>query len=175
MKEVAVDEAVERKYPEWIGMIVAIDEDGTPNAMPAGWVTFTSHEPRMLAVSVAFERYTHELLTQSDEFVVNFPSVAHREAVLYCGTQSGAEVQKFDETDLQAVPASEVEPPLIEDSVASFECEKRGSLDTGDHTIFAGEVVAGHVSEQYDEKLYNLGTWYDEGVESFTRLAPVDE
>ena len=173
MNEVPIDEAVERKYPEWVGMVVATDDTGNANAMPAGWVMFTSHDPWMMAVSVGFERYTHALLSESEEFVINFPRFDQREAVLYCGTHSGAEVEKFEETDLETAPASSVDVPLIEDSVASFECEKRGSLDTGDHTIFAGEIVGAHVSEE-EEKLYHLGTFHDRGVESFTRVVPKD-
>lgn len=170
MNEVPIDDAIERKFPEWIVMIVATDEEGTPNAMPAGWMMFTSGDPTMLAVSVGHTRYTHELLRNATEFVVTYPSVSQREAVAYCGTNSGADVEKFEETDLETAPASVVETPLIEDSSVCFECEKRGTLETGDHTIFSGEIVASHVSE--NEKIYNLGAWTEHGVESF---APVGE
>lgn len=157
MKEVSLSEAINRKYPEGVTMVVAIDEDGTPNAMPAGWCMFTSGEPIMLAVSIGFKRYTHKLLKNSDEFVVTYPSEIQKEDVLYCGSISGADVNKFKKTNLKIVPASKLKTPLIEDSVVCFECKKRGSVDTGDHTIFIGEIVAAHISEKYSDKIYTFG------------------
>ena len=63
-------------------------------------------------------------------------------AVLYCGTHSGRTVDKFAATGLTPLEGSIVRPPLIGECVANFECRLAGSLETGDHTIFAGEVVA---------------------------------
>jgi len=151
-------------------MVVTLDEEGVPDAMPAGWCMFTSHDPTMMAVSIGFQRYTHELLENSKEFVLAFPGKSQKEDVLYCGTKSGREVNKFEETGLETAPPSQVEVPLIEDSVACFECKKRGSLDTGDHTIFSGELVAAHVSEENNEKIYNVGNWASEGAASFKTI-----
>jgi len=84
--------------------------------------------------------------------------------VLYCGTHSGREVDKFKETGLVAVPAKKVRPPLIEGCVANFECKVVGEIETGDHTIFVGEVVAAHVSEEKKRRLYNLGNYKLAGI-----------
>lgn len=170
MKEVSINEAISRKYPEWITMVVSTDDNGNPNAMPVGWCMFTSHEPRMMAVSIGFERYTHNLLENGKEFVVSFPSKQQKEEVLYCGNNSGSDVDKFSETDLETTPASKVETPLIKESVACFECKKRGTLKTGDHRIFSGEIVAAHVSEESKEKIYTVENWYERGAGGFRAI-----
>jgi len=173
MKSVEIREGINRKYPEWIFQLVTVDEAGKPNAMPAGWCTFCSGDPVMMAVSVAFERYTHELMENSREFVLALPNQEQKEAVYYCGTNSGRDVDKFEETKLGVTPGIEVEVPLIKDSVACYECRKAGSLDTGDHTIYVGEVVAAHVSEDFTRSIYTTQDWHKEGPEGFRTIEEI--
>lgn len=173
MKSVEIREAINRKYPEWIFQLVTVDEAGKPNAMPAGWCTFCSGDPVMMAVSVAFERYTHELMENSREFVLSLPNPEQKEAVYYCGTHSGRDVDKFEETELETTPAVEVEVPLIKDSVACYECRKTGSLDTGDHTIYAGEVVAAQVSEKFTQSIYTTEGWHEQGAKGFKTIEEI--
>jgi len=66
-------------------------------------------------------------------------------------------VDKFKEYNIETLKSKYVKPPLIKDAVACFECKVRGKLVTGDHTIFAGEVLASYVSEKYKDRLYNFG------------------
>jgi flavin reductase (DIM6/NTAB) family NADH-FMN oxidoreductase RutF len=44
--------------------------------------------------------------------------------------------------------------------VANFECKCVGELETGDHIIFVGEVIASHVHEPSLNRLYTLGEHY---------------
>lgn len=92
----------------------------------------------MMAVSVAFQRYTHELLEKSEDFVLAFPNKKQKEAVYYCGRSSGKNVDKFEKTNLETRSSAKVNAPLIEDSVACYECKKSGSIESGDHKIFVG-------------------------------------
>lgn len=41
----------------------------------------------------------------------------------------------------------------MRDAVACFECKVRGKLVTGDHTIFAGEILASYITDKYKERL----------------------
>ncbi|MBS3793116.1 flavin reductase, partial [Candidatus Bipolaricaulota bacterium] len=67
-----------------------------------------------------------------------------------------------------------VEAPLIEDSVACYECKKRGSFDAGDHTLFLGEIVATHVSEIHTQKIYTTEGWAKQGPEGFKTIAEIN-
>jgi flavin reductase (DIM6/NTAB) family NADH-FMN oxidoreductase RutF len=111
----------------------------------------------MVAISVGHTRYSHELISEGKEFVLAAPSEDMASQVLYCGTHSGRKVDKLKETRLTPVPAKKVKPPLIEECVANLECRVVGSLETGDHTIFVGEVVAAHVSDVPKRNLLSIG------------------
>lgn len=170
VKRVRFGEALGRKFPESVVFIVTGD-GSERNVMPAGWSMFTSNDPLMLAVSVALDNHTHAVLERSDEFVIAFPSAAQKDDVVYCGTHSGADVDKFEQSGLTPVPAEEVTPPLLANAAACFECEKADAFRTGDHRIFAGEVVATHVSEEHAEKVTNLGRSWGDGTGRFRTVS----
>jgi flavin reductase (DIM6/NTAB) family NADH-FMN oxidoreductase RutF len=157
VREVEFSEATLRKYPEWIVLIVTVDADQSVNVMPAGWSMVTSHDPPLYAVSVAPSRYTHTLLRQTGEFTVAFPGPDLASAVRYCGTRSGCQVDKVRGTGLRVRGSQRVTPPLLEGAVANLECRVVAELETGDHTIFVGEVVAAHVQDDVPGRLLNFG------------------
>ena len=156
MREVSYADAIERKFPEQIALANSIDEKGKANTLALGWVMCTSHQPPMLVISVGHTRYSHSCIKHCREFVVVFPSVEQAKDVLYVGTYSGRDVDKFAETKLKAIPAAKVKPPLIEDAVACFECKLVGECESGDHTLFVGEVVAAHVGPNQLKRVYSL-------------------
>lgn len=76
---------------------------------------------------------------------------------MVCGTCSGRDVDKFKETGLTPIPAQQVRPPLIKEGVVNMECKVIGELRTGDHTIFAGEIVAAYLTDEPKKVLFNMG------------------
>jgi len=157
MRQVSVSEAFKRKYPEQIALAVSADADGRPDVITLGWAMSTSNEPPMVAISVGHTRHSHELIAKSGEFVLAFPAPELAEACLLCGTKSGRDTDKIAAAGLAPVPARLVKPPLLAKCVVNLECKVRGSLVTGDHTIFAGEIVAAYIDESVSERLCNFG------------------
>lgn len=157
MREVSYKEAWSKKYPEQIALVTSVDKHGKPNVLPLGWCMCTSFQPPMLAISVGKTRYSHKLLSEWGEFVVAFPTEDMKKEVLYCGSHSGRDVDKFKESGLKPVRAKKVKPPLITGCIANMECKVVGKLDSGDHTIFVGEIVASHIEDIEKRRLYSLG------------------
>ncbi|MDI6641544.1 MAG: flavin reductase family protein, partial [Elusimicrobiota bacterium] len=135
MKEVSITEAWAKKYPEQIVFAVSCDETGKPNIIPLGWSMPTSHQPPLVAISVGNTRYSYKLISKTKEFVLSFPSEKMSKEVMFCGTHSGQDIDKFKETGLTALPAKTVKPPLIKECIVNFECKVVSELKTGDHTI----------------------------------------
>ena len=145
------------KRPERVVLAVALKPDGNGNIITLGWKMRTSFKPPMFAVSVGKTRYSHDLIARNREFVLAFPGESAAKDVLYCGTHSGRAVDKFAGTSFTPIDASIVKAPLIRECVANFECRVAGSMDTGDHTIFAGEVVACWLSDSPGRILLSIG------------------
>ena len=157
MRLVPYAQAIKRKYPEPVCLVTTIDAKGKPNILPVGWSMLTSVHPPMMAIAVARRTYSHELIEEAREFVVCFPGEDLVEQVLYCGAHSGRDVDKFAATKLTPVPSARVAPPLIAECLAAFECKLVSETPTGDHTVFVGQVVASHVSEKTQRRLFSLG------------------
>lgn len=94
-----------------------------------------------MAIGVAPSRFTHELIVQSGEFVLAWPGPELAEQTLLFGTRSGRDFDKFASTGVRSTKAELVGAPLIPECIANLECRLIGRMDTGDHTIFAGEVL----------------------------------
>lgn len=145
------------RRPSRIVLAVSVDEKNNPNIIVLGWKMYTSFKPPMVAISVGKTRYSHNLILKSSEFVLAIPGENLAEEVLYCGTYSGRSVDKFKETNLTPIPASKVNPPLIKECIANMECKVVGNLDTGDHTIFAGEILVSWISDEKKKNLLSIG------------------
>ena len=150
--------------PERIVLVTSASKIGPPNIITLGWQMRTSFEPPMMAISVGHTRYSHELIKEGGEFVIAVPGIDIAEEVLFCGTRSGRDVDKFSETGLTPGEAQHVRPPLIEECLLNFECKIVGSLNTGDHTIFAGEVLASYKNDEDKRMLISIGEELGYGV-----------
>ena len=118
-----------------------------PNALCIAWTGIVNSQPPKTYVSVRPERYSHGLIRESGEFVINLPTTALAKAVDWCGVKSGRDVDKFAAMGLHAAPASKVGCPLLAESPVSLECKVFQCLELGSHDLFLADVVAVDVDE----------------------------
>ncbi|MDH7569121.1 MAG: flavin reductase family protein, partial [Armatimonadota bacterium] len=102
----------------------------------------------VVGIAVAPARYSHQLIREAGEFVLNLPTAALAEKVDRCGTTSGRTVNKFDAFGLTPLPALRVRPPLVAECPLNLECRVIGQHSIGDHDLFLGEVLVQHVDAQ---------------------------
>ena len=162
-KRIEYSEAIKTKFPEAVAYTIAKDENGTANPITLGWIMCTSHQPPMLAISVAFERYSYETIRRSNCFTVVFPNETQANEALFFGTRSGKDMDKLKEFGTATSPAAEIDSVILDNAVANFECVLEGQLVTGDHVIFAGRVVASHVNTEPKGRLYTVSTDFKMG------------
>jgi len=144
MRPIPIGEAIAAQRPEWIVFIVTRRGDGFVDVMPAGWVMRASGSPAMFAVSVGHLRYTNELVRHAGEFVLAFPAAGQEEVVAICGSHSGRDLDKVERCGLRLLSGQAVKAPLLADAFLNFECRLVTSVETGDHTVFVGEVLAAY-------------------------------
>ena len=126
------------------------------NAMTANWVTQVSFDPKLVAVSIEKEAFTHELVAEGGVFVVNLVAQDDR-----------AIVRKFTkpvEVDLDAHTLNgfafrdgATGAPILDQAVAFVECEVRHPIDVGGHTLFVGEVVDAAFQGAEDTPVLGMG------------------
>lgn len=140
-------------YPVPAVMVTCVDENNQPNIITLAWAGTVNSDPPMLSVSVRKERYSHRLIKEKGEFVVNLTTQKLAYATDYCGVKSGREVDKFKEMKLTPEKASKIDVPLIAESPVNLECVVKNVLELGSHDMFIAEIVAVNVDERLlDEK-----------------------
>jgi flavin reductase (DIM6/NTAB) family NADH-FMN oxidoreductase RutF len=136
-------------YPTPAGLITCADEAGKPNIITLGEVfNISVARPVILGIAIRKERYSHELISRTREYVVNMPTRSIAEQVWACGSTSGRTVDKFQATGLTPAPAAVVKAPLIAECPINVECRVTGIQEIGDHDLFLGEAVAQHVNSE---------------------------
>ena len=134
-------------FPLPVMLVTCVDASGKPNIITLAWVGMVNSDPPMVSISIQPSRYSHELIKDSREFVVNIPSEGMIRKVDLCGVISGRDVDKFSETGFTPMEAEEVSPPLIEECPVNLECKVRKIIPLGSHDLFLGEIVAIHIDD----------------------------
>lgn len=126
-----------------------------PNVMTAAWTGVLCSDPTLVYVSLRPSRYSHEIISQTKEFVINLPTVALAKQVDICGVKSGRTVNKFESAGLTAAPCTKIAAPQVAESPISLECrvleiKHLGTdMQPATHDMFLAEVLSVNVDEQY--------------------------
>ena len=132
----------------------AKDDPEKKDMVTLAWAGTINSEPPMVSVSVRKERYSHNMIQESGEFVVNLVDEDMCRAVDYCGVRSGRDVDKAAETGLRYCTAEGMETaPAVDGAPVSLSCKVRQVIELGSHDMFLGEIVAVRVRKDLlDEK-----------------------
>ncbi len=140
-------------YPAPAVMVSCGIEGEKPNIITVAWAGTICSDPAMLSISVRKERYSHHIIKESGEFVVNLTSKKLAYATDWCGVRSGRDYDKFKEMKLTPLKSQKISAPGIEESPVNIECKVRQVVELGSHDLFIAEVVSVSVDEKLlDEK-----------------------
>lgn len=147
------------------GAFLTVKAEGIVNTMTIGWATIGYIWQRpVFMVAVRDSRYTFVLLEKTDNFTVTIPvGAAYDKAVMFCGTKSGRDFDKFKQCELQQKKALHTESPIIDIPGVHYECRivyksamDNAFLESGleklypqkdYHTLYFGEILASYETE----------------------------
>lgn len=162
-------------YPLPAVMVSVADREGRTNIITIAWAGTICTNPPMVSISVRPSRYSHHMIVETGEFVINLTTRELAYATDYCGVRSGRDIDKWKEAKLTPMRSDVVSAPCIAESPVNIECRVVKREQLGSHDLFTAEVVAVHVDDKYmDEKgsfhledarpiVYNHGEYYDLG------------
>ncbi|MGD8605047.1 MAG: flavin reductase family protein [Anaerolineales bacterium] len=107
-------------------------------AATVNWVTQASFHPPLVVVAVKEDSLAHSLIMHTNKFALNV-----------LGKQQGPMAFTFfrpTEVEGQTLSGEPFSPgvtgaPILDNVPAFLECEVRGIVPFGDHTVFVGEVI----------------------------------
>ena len=158
-------------------VMVSCGDESESNIITVAWAGTVCSDPPMISVSVKPERYSHHLIRESGEFVINLVTEELVRATDYCGVRSGRDTDKWADCGLTRIPSKTVRCPAIGESPVNIECRVKSVTPLGSHTMFVAEVTAVRADGRYlDEKgrfrlndakpvTYSHGTYFSLGKE----------
>lgn len=136
-------------YPVPAVMVSCQREGEKPNIITVAWAGTVASTPPMVSVSIRKERYSHAILKETKEFVINLVTKDLVLATDYCGVKSGRDTDKFGDMKLTPLPSQHIGAPGIEQSPVNIECRVVKVIPLGSHDMFLGEVVGVTVDDKY--------------------------
>lgn len=115
-------------YPLPAVMVSCKTKDERPNIITVAWAGTICSSPAILSVSVRKDRFSHHIIKESGEFVVNLVTKDLAKACDWCGVKSGSEFDKFKKMHLTELPSNEVDAPGIAESPVNIECKVKQIL-----------------------------------------------
>lgn len=136
-----------------VTVVTCKDSSGNPVGLTANSFTSVSLEPPLVLVCLAKNAGSLQAFSDADSFAIN---------VLHIGQQPTSNLFASKGQDRFAVTDWEVwdqDSPIIQNSLANFECIKTSEIEQGDHIILIGEVQRAKFEPRKDPLLYFGGKY----------------
>jgi len=142
------------------GAFLTVKAGEALNTMTVGWATFGVIWSRpVMMVAVRNSRHTFGIIEAARDFTVTLPEGDLREAIAFCGSKSGRDVDKFTACNLSIAASRKVVSPIIKTPGRHYECRivYKSAMDPGHldgecdaafyplkdyHTLYFGEILA---------------------------------
>jgi flavin reductase (DIM6/NTAB) family NADH-FMN oxidoreductase RutF len=126
-------------------LLVAEGKDKKPNTMTIGWGFLgTMWSKPVFVVAVRHSRHTFKLMEESKSFTVCLPAKDMVEALEFCGTKSGKDVDKFTKFHWTRVKGKTVDAPYIKECPVHFECR----------IIYKDDLLPGVLPKDIEDGVY---------------------
>ena len=129
------------KFATGVTVVSTIDNDGKPVGMTANSFTSVSLDPPLVLWNIGINQPSYDAFSKAKGYSVNILSKDQKDI---CDLFSSSIDDKFNDVDYIL---SENGFPIIQKSLAWFDCIKWNNYPGGDHQILVGEVKNFYANE----------------------------
>ena len=124
---------------------LTVPEETGGHGATVNWVTQTSFEPPMIAVSIEKNSHCIELIRKHGVFAINVYKADQRDLAGTLGRRYANRPDKFQGVAwAQGITGA----PVLSDALGHLECRITGEVDSGDSVLFVAQVVEAGVQGQ---------------------------
>lgn len=118
----------------------------------------------LIAVAVMKNNYTNELMHKNETFALSILGLdVNPDIIKTFGLNSTRDINKFENTKIN----TEMNLPIIDDSLGYMICEKVDTIENDTHTLFIGKLIEADVYK--DENAMSYG-YYQEHKEELLKV-----
>ena len=133
--------------PRPVVIVSTVDKKGRVNAAPFSFVMPCSVEPPLIVFASDPGHHTAKNILATKEFVINLCREDMLAKLWECSKAYPAGVSELEKAGFTERKSEKVKAPGIKECYACLECRLNDSFYTGDHIIFAGELVRAYVED----------------------------
>ncbi len=127
------------------GAFLTVKSGEAINTMTIDWaiIGYVWRKP-IIMVAVQLSRHTFSIIEMAEDFTVSIPSSDMKKEIMFCGTKSGRDYNKFKECNLQTLDSQKVITPIIKVPGLHYECK----------IIYKSSKDPAYLNKDYDTALY---------------------
>jgi len=137
-------------------VLVSCGDMEKSNVFTVAWTGIINSTPAKTYISVRKERFSHQIIKETGEFILNLTTRDLVRATDFCGVKSGRNTDKFKLMNLSKQDANEVKCPIIGESPVSIECRVTDIIELGTHDMFIADILCVDVSENLVDNVGRL-------------------
>jgi flavin reductase (DIM6/NTAB) family NADH-FMN oxidoreductase RutF len=135
------------------------DKASKLNVITLCFTMHAAYKPNSFAFAIEKRHYSHKLLSKGKELVVSVPGRDLANETLFCGLNSGREVDKVSALGLETVSLGGLNRQGINNALSNVICEVTHQIDNGDHDVFLCRVIDYMVQGDPDQpSLLSIGS-----------------
>lgn len=112
------------------------------NVLTVAWTGILNSDPAKTYVSIRPSRFSHGLIRQNGEFVINVAPSKLVRSVDRAGVITGKDIDKFEACGLRRTLSVAVSCPTVADCPIALECKVTDVVSLGTHDMFIADIVA---------------------------------
>ena len=155
-------------FPTGVTVVSCLDKNKNPLGFTANSFTSVSLDPQLISICIDKESFNIDSFSITKHFAV---SVLSEDQQSISTTFATPNEDRFQNVEWRT---EDTGSPIIENTVAWFDCNTRQVIDAGDHLILIGEIIAFDSSPK-TPLMYLRGNYVNLGLEQKMLLAMENE
>lgn len=155
MVEASTFRDVLAQWPSGVTVVTTV-VDGVRHGMTASSFSSVSLDPPLVSICLDRRLYSHGLVESSGVFGISVLAKDQAEVARRFAGMAGDVADRFD-GETWSTAATGV--PLLDSALGWLDCRVLHAYPGGDHTIFVGEVLAGHAARRTAPLLFHSRGW----------------
>ena len=143
-----IEKVVYVTQPSPVVLVSTRSIDGIDNVAPFGMFMNCSTKPdNMIAIAISPKTDTYNNIKNTKEFVIGIPKEEMLSKLVKAGEKYDSNISEFDITGLIPYESNKVKCKRIDDCIVNIDCVFVNEIETGNHVIVVGKVVACDIDE----------------------------
>ena len=139
-------------------LVSTISQDNVENVAPFAMFMNCSTKPdNMVAIAISPKTDTYINIKETKQFVIGIPKENMLDKLYKAGEKVDKNISEFEFANLTPYDSKELKCKRIEECIANIDCIFENEIETGNHQIVVGKVVACDIDEdKYSEDKVKL-------------------